>query len=91
MLNTSSSWNVGRAAGRRAACGKEILPNTVCWAALCDGWPVKRAEPAAGTKAEKANANEPPPSPFFAVALISVRNAGPGAGGRRISIPWHLL
>ena len=88
MLNTSSSWNVGRAAGAVRHVARKSCP-TLFAGPLCDGWPVKCAEPAPGAKAEKANGNEPPPSPFVAVS-ISVRNAGPGAGGRRISIPWHL-
>jgi hypothetical protein len=56
ILNTSTSWNVGRAAGRCAACGREILPNTDCWATLCDGPP-----PASGgrlTAAGKADAKD---------------------------------
>ncbi len=66
MLNTSTSWNVGRVAGRCAACGTELPPNQTCWAALCDGWPAKKpaGEPAA--KADKKK-DEQEPSPFIRV------------------------
>ena len=70
MLNTSSSWNVGRAAGRCAACGKMILPNTDCWATLCDGPPapaVHKPEPTAkGDKPAKSDKDAKPEehSPF---------------------------
>ena len=36
ILNTQSSWNVGRTSAVCAACQVAILPNAVCWAALCD-------------------------------------------------------
>jgi len=69
MLNTSVSWHVGKATGRCAACGMELPPNTMCWAALCDGGPV--APPAAVEKegkGAKSNKKEEPaaePSPFL--------------------------
>jgi hypothetical protein len=66
MLNTSTSWNVGRAAGRCAACGREILPNADCWATLCDGpapAPVQPTEPAAKATA-KSDATKEERSPF---------------------------
>jgi hypothetical protein len=67
MLNTSSSWNVGRASGRCAACGTELAIDKPCWAALCDGLPPKkRHEPAAAEKTKKAAAAEPP-SPFVRI------------------------
>jgi hypothetical protein len=72
MLNTSSSWNVGRASGRCAACGAELAADQPCWAALCDGLPVKRpAEPPVPERTRKAPApaNTPaePVSPFVRV------------------------
>ena len=66
MLNTSTSWNVGRAAGRCAACGREITPTTECWATLCDGpppAPVPRTQPAAKATA-KSDAKQEEHSPF---------------------------
>ena len=47
MLNISTSWNVGRVAGRCAACSTDLPPNQTCWAALCDGLPARRALPKA--------------------------------------------
>jgi hypothetical protein len=64
MLNTSTSWNVGRAAGRCAACGMDLPPNQTCWAALCDGWPVKQATQAAAAKDAK---KKDEPAPFIRV------------------------
>jgi len=51
MLNTQSSWNVGRPASQCAACGTALLPDQPCWAALCE-----RPLQAAGS-----DANEPIP------------------------------
>jgi hypothetical protein len=51
MLNTASSWHVGRTSGRCAACGVDLPPNTPCWAALCDGGQPPAAPPA-GKKGE---------------------------------------
>jgi hypothetical protein len=68
MLNTSTSWNVGRVAGRCAACGTELPPNQTCWAALCDGWPAKRAPAAeAPGKADPKKKDDLEPSPFIRV------------------------
>jgi hypothetical protein len=69
ILNTSTSWNVGRAAGRCAACGREILPTTECWATLCDGppaAPVQRpaSAPAKAKADAKADAKAEEHSPF---------------------------
>lgn len=36
MLNTQSSWNVGRPGAQCAACGAALLANQGCWAALCE-------------------------------------------------------
>jgi len=47
----SGGWNVGRATGKCAGCGVELLPGAVCWAALCDGVLVLRTE---GEKKEEA-------------------------------------
>jgi hypothetical protein len=69
ILNTSSSWNVGRASGRCAACGAELTVDKPCWAALCDGLPAKRkpeAAPAEKVKKGAAAAVEPP-SPFVRI------------------------
>jgi hypothetical protein len=65
ILNTSSSWNVGRASGRCAACDVELPPNTECWAALCDGGPPPKQEVA--TTGAKPKKDEPAPSPFVRV------------------------
>lgn len=73
MLNTSSSWNVGRASPKCAACGVELPANAICWAALCDGLPLKKK--AAEAKAEKVkkeskdkdNPHAAEPSPFVRV------------------------
>src|SRR4051812_14144413 len=71
MLNTSSSWNVGRAGAKCAACSTELAPNVDCWAALCDGGqvPVREAAVAQPTKsaAKKGEKEEPAPSPFVRV------------------------
>ncbi len=68
MLNTASSWNVGRVAGRCAACGTGLPPNQTCWAALCDGLPPKRPAPAAApAKPDPKKKEEPAPSPFIRV------------------------
>jgi hypothetical protein len=82
MLNTSSSWNVGRASARCAACGAELPANTVCWAALCDGLPTRKKPEAAAEKSKK-DAPSPPPaepvSPFVRVDFCQ----GCWEGGRR--------
>jgi hypothetical protein len=72
MLNTSSSWNVGRASGRCAACGAELTTEKPCWAALCDGLPLKKSAPVPPPpeKSKKAAAAAPaadPVSPFIRV------------------------
>jgi len=67
MLNTSNSWNVGRASARCAACGAELPANTVCWAALCDGLPVKKRPETAGEKPKKDATAAEAPSPFVRV------------------------
>jgi len=64
ILNTSTSWNVGRAAGRCAVCGKEILPNAECWATLCDGPPPAPVEKPEGSPAGKGEAKKEEHSPF---------------------------
>ena len=66
MVNTSSSWNVGRASAKCAACGGGLSANTVCWAALCDGLPVKR-KPEAAEKSKKDAPPAEPVSPFVRV------------------------
>jgi hypothetical protein len=70
MLNTSTSWNVGRVSGRCAACSAELPPNTACWAALCDAGRALRAAPGAHSPEfdhAKPSKGEPHPSPFFRV------------------------
>jgi hypothetical protein len=72
MLNANSSWNVGRASGRCAACGAELAADQPCWAALCDGLPMKRpAETPVPEKSRKASAPASVPeeavSPFVRV------------------------
>ena len=66
MLNTTASWNVGRASGRCAACAAELPPNTPCWAALCDGQgiPTRHEKPDPAAKPKK---EEPLPSPFIRI------------------------
>jgi hypothetical protein len=67
MLNTSSSWNVGRASGRCATCGAELTVDKPCWAALCDGLPARRrAESGPAEKGKKGAAVEAP-SPFVRI------------------------
>jgi hypothetical protein len=67
MLNTSSSWHVGRATGKCAACGSELPPNTECWAALCDTPSPPPTPTAAATVApaapEKSKAKKEDPAP----------------------------
>lgn len=69
MLNTSTSWHVGRATGKCAACGTELPPNTECWAALCDGGSGKEPPPPPAEKPARGRKEEPLPpaavSPFL--------------------------
>jgi hypothetical protein len=72
MLNTASSWHVGKASGRCAACGTELPPNTECWAALSDaGAAAIRKSKEAGQpdegKGRKKEENVAAPSPFVRV------------------------
>jgi hypothetical protein len=66
MLTANTSWNVGRASGKCAACGGELPSNTVCWAALCDGLPPKR-KPETTEKPKKDAPPAEPVSPFVRV------------------------
>src|SRR4051794_33526543 len=43
MMNSASSWHVGKPGERCAGCGVELLPEMACWAALCDGGAPVRA------------------------------------------------
>jgi len=66
ILNTQSSWNVGRTSAVCAACQAVISPNGVCWAALCDA----PLAPGPAGEAIKKNAKEQgkePPSPFVRI------------------------
>src|SRR5947208_2377238 len=64
ILNTSTSWNVGRAAGRCAACGREIPPHAECWATLCDGPPPAPVERPESSPSAKGEAKKEEHSPF---------------------------
>ncbi|MCL2640002.1 MAG: hypothetical protein FWD53_04075 [Phycisphaerales bacterium] len=63
-LNTQSSWNVGRTSAVCAACQVAILPNAVCWAALCDRL-VEQLAPE--EKSKKKDRDKEPPSPFLRI------------------------
>jgi hypothetical protein len=68
MLNTSTSWNVGRVSGRCAACGTDLAPSTGCWAALCDaGPPARTTSPSSNADHPRPSKGEPSPSPFIRV------------------------
>jgi hypothetical protein len=77
MLNTGSNWNVGKTAARCASCGAELAPGTPCWAALCDGLPVKRPAET-GTSSKKSDKGDKKkdqaeaPSPFVRVDFCEV-------------------
>jgi hypothetical protein len=91
FLNTTVSWHVGKATGRCAACGVELPPNTLCWAALCDGGPMARApEPVEkDTKGPKAGKKEEPaaaPSPFLRLDFCE-KCWGEGKRPENITLP----
>jgi hypothetical protein len=69
MLNTSSSWNVGRASGRCAGCGMELTIDKPCWAALCDGLPPKKRPETAASEKTKKPATTELPAPFVRIDL----------------------
>ena len=68
-VNTSPSWNVGRASGQCAACARQMPAGTACWATLCDGIPLKKPEPAPATKGDSKSRTPAPVAavPFFRV------------------------
>ena len=89
MLNTSISWHVGKATGRCAACGTELPPNTMCWAALCDGGPVAAApveKEAKGSKSGKKDQPMAAPSPFLRVDFCE-KCWGEGKRPENITLP----
>ena len=59
MLNTSGSWNVGRTTGRCAACRAALAPESICWAALCDGARLPVKEVAAEAKSKDKKEQDP--------------------------------
>ena len=68
ILNTQSSWNVGRTSAVCAACQAAISPNAVCWAALCDR-PAEQLSPEE-KESKKKNSKERDkelPSPFVRI------------------------